>query len=127
MAQRRQSGHVAAFAGGALVLMVAGAGLAHVNDRGMDYTRYRSYYGQSCCDDTDCRPAADFEEGRDQNGHAVVRLLVDGHWISLPSFMVVAEDAVDGRAHWCGLKVSVGSKGDWRPSTRCVILPPRNM
>ena len=102
------------------------AALAHVNDRGMDYSRYRGFQGIPCCDQTDCHAASDFVEGTDEHRQAVVRLLVNGEWITAPRYMVVREDATDGRAHWCGYKVMVGTSGQWRPAHRCVILPPRN-
>jgi hypothetical protein len=111
---------LAALVGGSL------ASLAHVNDRGMDYSRYRGFQGIACCDNTDCHPASDFVEGIDEHRQAVVRLLVNGEWITAPRYMVVREDATDGRAHWCGYKVVTGSGGQWRPAHRCVILPPRN-
>jgi hypothetical protein len=43
-------------------LLTATAALAHVNDRGMDYQRYRDRYGQLCCGVLDCRPVDDFVE-----------------------------------------------------------------
>ena len=44
------------------MLLSAAVASAHVNDRGMDYRHYKDRYGQSCCDERDCRPAADFVE-----------------------------------------------------------------
>jgi hypothetical protein len=73
--------------------------LAHVNDLGMDYTRFRDLNGAPCCTDTDCRPADDFVEAPERG---VVRLLIDGQWIDVPRTHVTAERAHDGRAHWCG-------------------------
>ena len=48
-----------------------------------------------------CRPAADFAETVVM-GQAVVRLLIDGTWITVSRSYVVASHASDGRAHFCG-------------------------
>ena len=65
-----------------LVIMDVATACAHVNDRGMDYRRFKDRYGQSCCDIRDCRPADDFLDTF-VNGEAVVRLLIDGIWITV--------------------------------------------
>ena len=99
---------------------------AHVNEMGMDYRRYKDRYGQSCCHDRDCRPAADFVETV-VNGQTVVRLLINGIWISVSRSYVVREYASDGRAHFCGrLHVPGNDPSDVKPEPVCVILPPRN-
>jgi hypothetical protein len=59
------------------------------------------------------------------DGLEVVRLLIDGVWITVPRKFVVHAPATDGRAHWCGLKLKTGNPRVWRPGTRCIILPPR--
>jgi hypothetical protein len=100
---------------------------AHVNDRGMDYRRYKDRYGQSCCDVRDCKPADDFIDTL-VNGEAVVRLLIDGVWITVSRSYVVADPASDGRAHFCGRLYSAGNKqADVKPEPICVILPPRDV
>jgi hypothetical protein len=99
---------------------------AHVNDRGMDYRRFKDRFGQSCCDVKDCRPAADFVEAF-VNGEAVVRLLIDGRWITVSHSYVVSEHASDGRAHFCGkLYVPGGDPAEVKPEPTCIILPPRD-
>jgi hypothetical protein len=99
---------------------------AHVNDRGMDYRKYKDRYGQSCCDIRDCRPAADFLDTL-VNGEAVVRLLIDGTWITVPRSYVVAEQASDGRAHFCGRMHKSGNNPNGvKPEPVCIILPPRD-
>src|SRR4051794_4830587 len=95
---------------------------AHVGDRGMDYTSYRDNAGTPCCDERDCRPADDFVDVRERGQ---VRLSIDGQWIDVPRAVVVAEDARDGRAHWCGGRYFTNSHLGWAPLPRCVILPPR--
>jgi hypothetical protein len=99
---------------------------AHVNDMGMDYRRYKDRYGQSCCHDRDCRPAADFVETV-VSGRPVVRLLINGIWISVPRSYIVGDYSSDGRAHFCGhLHVPGNDPSDVRPEPVCVILPLRN-
>src|SRR5437870_10169277 len=90
------------------MLLGASAASAHVNDRGMDYRAYKDRYGLSCCDVRDCRPAADFVETV-VNGEAVVRLLIDGSWITVSRYYVVADYASDGRGHFCGRLYMNGS------------------
>jgi hypothetical protein len=97
---------------------------AHQNDRGMDYSSYRDARGLPCCNDTDCRPASDYAEVV-VNGQPMVRLLIDGDWYDVMRYFVVAENASDGRAHWCGKTVVMGN-GRRRPAPVCVILPPRH-
>ena len=71
------------------MLVSAAVASAHKNDRGMNYESYKDRQGNSCCDDRDCRPAADFVVAV-ENGEAVVRLLIDGIWISVSRSYVVA-------------------------------------
>jgi hypothetical protein len=108
-----------------LVALLPCLAAAHKNDRGMDYSSYRDARGLPCCNATDCHPASDFAEVV-INGQPMVRLLIDGDWYDVLRYFVVAEDASDGRAHWCGKTVVVGN-GRRRPAPVCVILPPRNM
>jgi hypothetical protein len=108
------------------VFLSAAAATAHVNDRGMDYEKYRNSKGQSCCDNRDCRPAKDFVETV-VNGHALVRLLIDGTWITVSRFHINPDPASDGRAHWCGrLELIYGRPAMAQPDPVCVILPPRS-
>ena len=98
---------------------------AHQNDRGKDYGSYRDARGLPCCNNTDCHPASDYAEVV-VNGQPMVRLLIEGDWYDVLRYFVVAENASDGRAHWCGKTVVMGD-GRRRPAPVCVILPPRNM
>ena len=107
-------------------LVATTAAVAHVNDRGMDYQRYKDRYGQSCCGVKDCRPADDFVETV-VDGDAVVRLLLDHRWITVPGYYVVQDPATDGRAHFCGeLYILGGDPAQVLPGPTCVILPPRS-
>jgi hypothetical protein len=115
---------VPAQAGRLAVILVLGtvSASAHVGDRGVDYSRYRDRNGAPCCDHTDCRPADGFVDARERGQ---VRLLIEGTWIDVPHAHVVAEDAGDGRAHWCGGRLFTNSHHGWIAFPWCVILPPR--
>jgi len=107
------------------VLLTAAAASAHVNDRGMDYRPYKDRYGQSCCSERDCVPAADFLETVVE-GEAIVRLFINGVWITVPQSYVVGAHASDGRAHFCGnLHLPNNNPAEVKPEPVCVILPPR--
>ena len=57
---------------------------------------------------------------------AVVRLLIDGSWITVARSYVVADHASDGRAHFCGnLHMNGNNPVEVKPEPICVILPPR--
>jgi hypothetical protein len=90
----------------------------------MDYGAYKDARGVSCCNNTDCRPAEDFADAV-VNGEPVMRLRIDGTWYNVQRYFVVAENATDGRAHWCG-KMIMSLGGERRPAPICVILPPRD-
>jgi hypothetical protein len=110
----------------AAALVGAGTALAHVGATGVDYHRYADERGASCCDDTDCRPARRFvEHGKGRGGLAIE---IHGRLVEVSRDRVVAEDAPDGRAHWCGSVLHVNDgEVDWVPLVRCVILPARDM
>jgi len=109
------------------MLLSAAAASAHMSDSGMDYRAYKDRYGQSCCDDRDCRAAADFAETVVKD-EAVVRLLIDGDWITVSRSYVVAKVSPDGRAHFCGrLHRSGRTPAELKPEPICVILPPRDV
>jgi hypothetical protein len=111
----------------ACLLLTVVAASAHVNDRGLDYGVFKDRYGQSCCDGRDCRPAADFVETV-VDGEPVVRLLIDGIWVTISRSYVVAREATDGRAHFCGkLHVPGSDPAQVKPEPTCVILPPRDV
>jgi len=105
-----------------LALLLAGTlpALAHVDERGLGYSRYTDLNGAPCCDEHDCRPADAFIEERER-----IRLLIDGQWIDVPRAHVVAQRSPDGRAHWCGGRLFTNSHLGWMAFPWCVILPPR--
>src|ERR1700730_18242280 len=102
------------------ILLSAAAASAHVSERGMDYRRYKDRYGQSCCNERDCRPAADFIESV-LNGEPIVRLLIDGTWITVSRSYVVDDLASDGRAHFCGrLYLPGNDPAEVKPEPICI-------
>jgi hypothetical protein len=108
----------------ALLLLAPASVRGHVNDRGMNYESYKDSTGIPCCNHKDCQPAEKFLETV-ENGREVIRLLIDGVWITVPRAFLIGQHATDGRAHWCGIKLEANDGRGWRPGTRCVILPPR--
>ena len=93
--------------------------------QGHDYQNYKDRYGQSCCDDRDCRAAADFEETV-VNGQAVVRLLIDGTWITVRALTwSLTSPRTDGRT--TAVAAYAGNNpAEVKPEPICVILPPRD-
>jgi hypothetical protein len=110
------------------ILLVLGAfpALAHVGAPGIDYGGYKHPMGAPCCDERDCHPADDFIE-LTERGQPVVRLLINGQWITVPRAFVVAEDASDGSAHWCGGWRFTNSHLGPAAFPWCVILSPRGI
>jgi hypothetical protein len=107
------------------ILLGAAVASAHVNDRGMDYRPYKDRYGSSCCSEHDCTPAADFLE-TEVRGQPVVKLLINGVWITVPQSYVIGAHASDGRAHFCGnLHLPNNNPAEVKPEPVCVILPAR--
>jgi hypothetical protein len=81
------------------------------------YTSLKDSKGDGCCSGRDCRPA------QYRTTAAGVEMLVDGHWILIPS-ETIQYRALEGDTgetaggHWCGvLDFAV---------TYCAILPPRS-
>ena len=86
------------------------------------YSHLKDRLGNSCCDDTDCRPAPYRVMTKG------VQMYVEGKWIAVPN------DTIQYRAlpgdtgetvggHWCGvLRNKSGGRGEY--VTLCAILPP---
>ena len=106
------------------ILLLPTVAVGHINERGMDYNSYKDSWGTPCCTNRDCQAAEQFKESV-ENGREVIHLLIEGLWITVPRAYVIGELALDGRAHWCGVKLGTNNRKGWRPGTRCVILPPR--
>jgi hypothetical protein len=82
-------------------------------------------YGQSCRDVSDCRPVADFVETV-VNGKPIVRLLIDGTWVTVSRSYVVAAHASDGRAHFCGKLHFPGRQPSRGTRANLAYLTPRS-
>ena len=65
-----------------LLLSIAAGVHAHVNERGMDYRHFKDRVGIPCCTKEDCHAAEKFVETQEE-GREVVRLLIDGAWITV--------------------------------------------
>jgi hypothetical protein len=80
------------------------------------YMALKNRFGQSCCNEGDCRPA---QYRTTANG---VQMLVDGEWLTVPEdtiqYRTLEGDPGETRGgHWCGL-MAFGNL------TYCAILPP---
>jgi hypothetical protein len=80
------------------------------------YMALKNRFGQSCCNEGDCRPA---HYRTTANG---VQMLVDGEWLAVPDeaiqYRALEGDTGETRGgHWCGL-MTFGNH------TYCAILPP---
>jgi hypothetical protein len=83
------------------------------------YTNLRKSNGQSCCNDTDCRPAF---YRRERTG---VQMFVQQRWIKIPQAAIMyrfldGDTGETNGGHWCG------SHAGWEDAwfTHCAILPP---
>ena len=80
------------------------------------YMALKNRFGQSCCNEGDCRPA----HYRIANGG--VQMLVEGEWVPVPEetieYRALEGDTWETRGgHWCGLRA-------FGNLTYCAILPP---
>jgi hypothetical protein len=80
------------------------------------YMALKNRFGQSCCNEGDCRPA----HYRIANGG--VQMLVEGEWVPVPEetieYRALEGDTGETRGgHWCGLRA-------FGNLTYCAILPP---
>ena len=90
------------------------------------YSPLKDRWGNSCCDDRDCQLAPYRLTARG------VQMLVDRHWIDVPSdkiqyLAVPGDTGVTGGGHWCGF-ADAPNRMDPEALyiTRCAILPPQS-
>jgi hypothetical protein len=86
------------------------------------YSHLKDRLGNSCCNNTDCRPAPY------RVTPAGVQMLVDGNWIAVPDHTVQyralpGDTGETGGGHWCGDTRFMAGPG-WHYPTFCAILPP---
>jgi hypothetical protein len=90
------------------------------------YSHLRDSWGNSCCNDQDCRPVP----YRFISGHW--QMFVNWRWIDVPDhtiqYRAIPEDTGEtGGGHWCGFVMTPPSEEDLDPvyTTLCAILPPQ--
>ena len=112
-----------------IAMLVFTAACAEAHDI---YSELMGRLGESCCNETDCRPA------NYRVTAAGVEMLLDDEWVRVPNeviqYRTLHGDTGETRGgHWCGVTNFLGY--DLQPDhpavlhssrfyTRCVILPP---
>jgi hypothetical protein len=86
------------------------------------YSRLLDSWGNSCCDDKDCRPAP-YRVTPDG-----VRMLIDGEWIEVPGYTIqyralLGDSGETGGGHWCGRSYQKVDNSVFHV-TQCAVLPP---
>jgi hypothetical protein len=86
------------------------------------YSRLLGSWGNSCCDDKDCRPAP-FRVTPDG-----VQMLIDGEWIEVPGYTIqyralYGDSGETGGGHWCGRSYQKVDNSVFHV-TQCAVLPP---
>jgi hypothetical protein len=86
------------------------------------YSRLLDSWGNSCCDDKDCRPAP-YRVTPDG-----VRMLIDGEWIEVPGYTIQyralhGDSGETGGGHWCGRSYQKVDNSVFHV-TQCAVLPP---
>ena len=88
------------------------------------YSHLKDDWGNSCCDEKDCRPAPYRVTATG------VQMLVNGDWIAVPDSAIQyralpgdTDETAGG--HWCGIIRNMDGHGiDY--STLCAVLPPNH-
>ena len=86
------------------------------------YSHLKDGWGNSCCDEKDCRPAPY------RVTPAGVRMFVDGDWIAVPDYAIQyrtlpGDTGETAGGHWCGI-IRDGHGDRINYSTLCAVLPP---
>ncbi len=90
------------------------------------YSHLKNGAGESCCDNTDCRPAVYRLTARG------VQMYVDRQWINVPNgriqYRALSGDTGEtGGGHWCGSAYEPDfSNLEGLYVTKCAILPPQS-
>jgi hypothetical protein len=85
------------------------------------YSPLKDRWGNSCCDEKDCRPAPY------RVTPVGVQMFVDGEWIIVPDYAIQyralsGDTGETAGGHWCGdIRYRHGDGMDY--STHCAILP----
>jgi hypothetical protein len=86
------------------------------------YSHLLDSWGNSCCNDKDCRPAPY------RVTPAGVQMLVDGEWVEVPGYTIQyralgGDSGETGGGHWCG-RVYQKVDNSVFHVTQCAVLPP---
>ena len=86
------------------------------------YSPLRDRWGNSCCNDQDCRPVPY------RMTPAGVQMLVNGIWIAVPDHAIQyralpGDTGETAGGHWCG-EIRLLQDETVRYSTHCAVLPP---
>jgi len=111
-----------------IAMLVFTAACAEAHDI---YSELMGRLGESCCNETDCRPA------NYRVTAAGVEMLLDDEWVRVPNEVIQyrtlhGDTGKTNGGHWCGTMYHSFEKlhPDYPPTppsqffTRCVILPP---
>jgi hypothetical protein len=85
------------------------------------YSPLRDSFGNSCCDEKDCRPALY------RVTPTGVQMFVYGEWIAVPDYTIryqslLGDTGETGGGHWCGRIRRHDDGVDY--TTHCAVLPP---
>jgi hypothetical protein len=86
------------------------------------YSHLKDRWGNSCCDEKDCRPVPY------RVTPTGVQMFVDGEWIAVPDYAIQyralpGDTGETAGGHWCGrIQNGHGDRMDY--ATHCAILPP---
>ena len=86
------------------------------------YSHLKDPWGNSCCNDKDCRPAPY------RVTPAGVQMLIDGEWVEVPGYTIQyralsGDSGQTGGGHWCGRTYQKVDNSVFHV-TQCVVLPP---
>jgi hypothetical protein len=86
------------------------------------YSHLKDRWGNSCCAETDCRPA---QYRLTPSG---VKMFVDGTWLDVPDSRIqyqalLGDRGESGGGHWCG-RAHRDREGRVFHVIQCAILPP---
>ncbi|UVF20540.1 hypothetical protein HPT29_005230 [Microvirga terrae] len=103
----------------AFLFLVAGTLPAGSHDI---YSHLLDSWGNSCCNDQDCRPAPY------RVTPAGVQMLVDGEWVEVPGYTIqyralLGDTGQTGGGHWCGRAYQKVDNSVFHV-TQCAVLPP---
>ncbi|WP_262297349.1 hypothetical protein [Microvirga sesbaniae] len=103
----------------AILLLLAGSLPAWSHDI---YSHLTDSWGNSCCNDQDCRPAPY------RVTPTGVEMLVDGEWVEVPGYTIqyralLGDTGQTGGGHWCGRAYQKVDNSVFHV-TQCAVLPP---